>query len=76
MVSGCIPVLASRCGGSFNPEPAATAQHADTVAAGSGLNDLKTPQRNSGNAPIVSLERLTYNRTYHSPFDPNVSRFQ
>ena len=32
----------SRCGGSFNPEPAATAQHADTVAVGSGLNDLKT----------------------------------
>ena len=39
---GCIPVLASRCGGSFNPEATPTAQHADTVAVGSGLNDLKT----------------------------------
>ena len=46
----CIPVLASDCAGSFNPEPAATAQFTMThVAVGSGLNDLKTLQRNNEN---------------------------
>jgi hypothetical protein len=37
-----IPVLASHCGGSFNLEATPTAQHADTVAVGSGLNDSMT----------------------------------
>ena len=47
----CISVLASRCGGSFNPEPAATVRPASAVGVASGLNDPKIAQRNGGNAP-------------------------
>ncbi len=41
----------------FNPAPAATAQHADTVAVGSGLNDLAIRQCNGGNAPEQAASR-------------------